>query len=62
MHSYNYIFCLFVCLFVCCIQPIAEKNKNDADFNRFNLTVKTLDLDEAKLNQIDEVVALYKIS
>ena len=52
-----------VCFFVLfCIQQIAEETKDDAGFNRSNFTVKKLDLDEAKLNQIDEAVTLYKIS
>ena len=51
-----------VCVVFFCIQQIAEETKDDAGFNRFNFTVKKLDLDEAKLNQIDEVVTLYKIS
>ena len=53
MHSYLYIFC---------IQSRAENPNNNAGFNRFNLTVKALDLDEEKLNQIYEGVTLYKIS
>ena len=55
------VVCVCVSFFFC-IQQIAEETKDDASFNRFNFTVKKLDLDEAKLNQIDEVVTLYKIS